>query len=232
MAQVYWLGQRLADVPPGSAWLSAAERETEALLRVPKRRLDWRLGRWTAKRALSRLGAGDGWQSEAHAELARLAVRPTPAGVPEAFRDGARVPWALSISHSRGRALVAIRCDASAVGCDIEAVEPRGQAFLEDSFTAVEREAIAASPAPELWATLHWSAKESAMKVLGEGLRLPLAGFAVARLGERTTGSGWRPLELVERRSARSFAGYWRPDGDCVLAILGAAAFAEPIALR
>ena len=228
MAQVYWLGQRLADVPPGSAWLSEAEREAEARLRVPKRRLDWRLGRWTAKLALLRLRAlgGDGL-----GELAALEIRAAPSGVPRAFRDGVRVPWTVSISHSRGRAIVAVRPDASAVGCDIEAVEPRGQAFLEDSFTLAERDAIAASPAPELWATLYWSAKESAMKVLGEGLRLPLASFAVASLGERTTGTGWRSLELLERRSARRFAGYWRSDHDCVLAILGAAPFAEPVPL-
>ena len=231
MGQVYWFSQRLADVPPGSAWLSAAERRTEAALRVAKRRNDWRLGRWTAKRALAWLHARRGPQSPSPEDLARIEVRPTPAGVPEAFCSGVRVPGAISISHSHGRALVAVGPEASAVGCDIEEVAPRSAAFLEDSFTPVERHAIAASRAPELRATLLWSAKESAMKVLGEGLRLPLPGFEVEGLDESAPASGWRALALVEKQSGRRFSGYWRRDLDCVLAIVGAQPFGEPLPL-
>ena len=46
---VYWLEQSDGDVPVGDGWLSAGERATLDRLRIPKRRADWRLGRWTAK---------------------------------------------------------------------------------------------------------------------------------------------------------------------------------------
>ena len=53
MAGVVWLQRRLHDVPAGDEWLSARELDVQARLLVPKRRADWRLGRWTAKAALA-----------------------------------------------------------------------------------------------------------------------------------------------------------------------------------
>jgi 4'-phosphopantetheinyl transferase len=50
---VYWLDQTQADVPAGDEWLCAREAACLARLRFAKRRADWRLGRWTAKRALA-----------------------------------------------------------------------------------------------------------------------------------------------------------------------------------
>jgi hypothetical protein len=55
---IYWLVRPAADCPdvesgaspPG--FLSAAERETYTRLTFPKRRREWLLGRWTAKRLL------------------------------------------------------------------------------------------------------------------------------------------------------------------------------------
>ncbi len=231
MRTVYWLSQRLSDVPPGSVWLSEAERATEAGLRMPKRREDWRLGRWAAKRALARLRARRGPAGGRLEELARIAVLPAASGVPEAFCDGVRLPWALSISHSHGRALAAVRAEASAVGCDIERVERRSAGFLEDCFTESERDRIAASRTPELLSTLCWSAKESLMKVLGEGLRLPLPGIELECVGASPSASGWSTLRVVERRSASAFAGYWRHEPDSVLTIVGAVPFAEPVEL-
>jgi len=230
MRTVYWLSQRAADVPAGSGWLSAAERSREAALRVPKRRADWRLGRWTAKRALVRLRARGG-EEGGQSELARVEVRPTAAGVPEAFWDGEPAPWSLSISHSDGRSLVALGAAGRAVGCDIEAVASRSAAFQEESFSDAEREAIAASEAPEVLSTLFWSAKESLMKALGEGLRLPLQSLAIEPIGESRAASTWRTLQAVERRSGRRFLGYWRRDGGSVLTIVGEAAFDEPVGL-
>src|SRR5437660_665235 len=51
--EVHWLEQRGSDVPPQDDWLSAAELMRLAGMRVEKRRVDWRLGRWTAKAAIA-----------------------------------------------------------------------------------------------------------------------------------------------------------------------------------
>jgi len=231
LASVYWLSLRVADVPPGSAWLSELERRREAGLRVPKRRADWRLGRFTAKSALARLLAGSAADARRPEDLARVEVRPAASGVPEAYRDGERVPWALSISHAEDRSLVAVAGSAGAVGCDIESVAARSPAFLEDSFTQSELAAIARSEAPELQSTLYWSAKESLLKALGEGLRLPLQGLAIESVGASTPASGWRTMEIKQRASARRFLGYWRRDGGSVLTIVGEAPLGVPVAV-
>ena len=48
---VYWLEQTEANVPEDNTWLSPREVAFADRLRFAKRRADWRLGRWTAKRA-------------------------------------------------------------------------------------------------------------------------------------------------------------------------------------
>jgi 4'-phosphopantetheinyl transferase len=231
MGAVYWLSQHLADLPPGSAWLSGAERAKEAGFRVPKRRSDWRLGRWTAKRALLGLRARGPLGACPLEHLARFEVRPTPKGAPQAFWEGERLPWSLSISHSGGRALVAVDPSANAVGCDIEGVERRSAAFLEECFTRAELDAIAASSSPEVAATLYWSAKESLLKALGEGLRRALPGLAVSAAGSSTLPSGWRALRIVELSDGRPFAGCWRRDGDFILTLVASTHAPEPVAL-
>lgn len=49
---LYCLTQKLADLPTDESWLAAGERVRAAGFRFAKRRNDWILGRWTAKRAL------------------------------------------------------------------------------------------------------------------------------------------------------------------------------------
>jgi hypothetical protein len=49
---VSWLEQTQADVPGADDWLSASEAILLNDRRIAKCRADWRLGRWTAKRAL------------------------------------------------------------------------------------------------------------------------------------------------------------------------------------
>ena len=53
---IRWLTCALTEVPKDDAWLSPTERERQTRLTVDKRRNDWRLGRFTAKRALERAG--------------------------------------------------------------------------------------------------------------------------------------------------------------------------------
>ena len=68
--EVYWLEQSAADVPAEDEWLSESERTVLAGLRFPKRRADWRLGRWTAKcAAAGYLNLGGDAKSLAGVEL-------------------------------------------------------------------------------------------------------------------------------------------------------------------
>ena len=53
MTDVYWLEQVNVDLSAEDDWLSSAERTRLKSMRISKRQNDWRLGRWTAKRALA-----------------------------------------------------------------------------------------------------------------------------------------------------------------------------------
>jgi 4'-phosphopantetheinyl transferase len=242
--RVYWLGQALADVPADSSWLSPAEREKAAGFRVPKRRDDWLLGRWTAKRALTAvIGCGSAGPGDAEARdgsrlsaLARVEVRAAASGVPEAFRDEERARVSLSISHSAGRAVAALAAADVALGCDLEEVAARSPGFLEEAFTDEERAAITAAPRSDLATALYWSAKESVLKALGEGLRLPLLDLSVegrpAGVGAPDGPVGcWRPLRVHRRSSGASFGGWWRPDGGWVITVVAVPDPAPPIGL-
>ncbi len=63
------------------------------------------------------------------------------------------------------------RAPGTMLGCDLELVEPRSDAFLADYFTADEQALVALAPAVERdkVVNLLWSAKESALKALGVG---------------------------------------------------------------
>ena len=124
---VHWLTQRQSDVPPDDDWLTAAERAVLASLRVRKRWQDWRLGRWTAMQALAAYLGDSG--SSPHT-LARLEVRATESGAPEAPVDGQPAPVALSISHSTASALCVLGPRPVALGCDVERIEPRAAVFV------------------------------------------------------------------------------------------------------
>ncbi len=214
-ALVLYLLQDQAAVPEGDAWLSGAERARQARLHVPKRRADWRLGRYAAKRALT-LALGE------PEEPSRLEVRAAPGGAPELWRSGREAPFSLSLSHSGGRALVALAPRATAVGCDLETVEARSPAFLEDYFTASERSLLAGAEPAEaaLLATVFWSAKESALKALGEGLRESLQALSVI-LGPRAADPrSWQPVALQRRSGPERWSGFWCLDNGQVLAVV------------
>lgn len=224
---------RYVIVPAGAApasahWLSPAERETLTGLSVPKRREDWLLGRFAAKTALS---LSLGYPASA---LGELEVRAAPSGTPEAFQKGERLPVTLSIAHAAGRAASAVAALPLALGCDLEAVEARDPAFLEDFFTSEERRMVARASgvlAP-LLVNLLWSAKESAAKALGEGLRRDTRTLEVAAEPSLGFADGWRPLAVRDIESSRWFRGWWRLLPGAVLTVLGGGPIAPPEELR
>src|SRR5271165_6257725 len=174
---VYWLEQAESDVPVEDHWLSAGEAARLEALHIAKRRADWRLGRWAAKRAVAAyLDVPRHLQA-----LANIEIRPAQSGAPEVFILDTPAPASISLSHRDGTALCAVAPSGVALGCDLELVEPRSDAFIADYFTAEEQALVARmslEDRPRLLALL-WSAKESALKALGAGLRLDTRSVVV-----------------------------------------------------
>ncbi len=222
---VYWLEQTEDDVPAENQWLSTREMLCLAGMRFAKRRTDWRLGRWTAKRALAaslNLPA-DLWA------LANLEIHAAASGAPEVYLLSQPAPVTISLSHRAGTAMCAVALAEVSLGCDLEMVELRRDAFVADYFTAneqvvVEQELVEERP---LLITLLWSAKESALKALHQGLRLDTRSMDVSLIDSaaRYSGDGrqnpcpaplmaavadgWYPLR-VRYAGDRIFGGWWR----------------------
>ena len=121
-SQAGWCLGHAAHVPSGDEWLTDAERTSQERFVVPKRRADWRLGRWTAKTAVS------AWTGGARREHIGILARSGDDGYPVVEGAGTPAPR-LSLTH-RGELAVAVVAPAgTAVGCDLELVEPRPERF-------------------------------------------------------------------------------------------------------
>jgi 4'-phosphopantetheinyl transferase len=221
MNRLLWHGRAAAEVPAGEDWLSPGERDRLRRFRFEKRRGDWLLGRFTAKQAL--LAAGEA------GPLAALEIRAAPDGAPEAFRDGQALPRGLSLSHSRGRAVCLLGPSGAALGCDIETVESRSRAFVEDAFSEAERAQIPWEPVEAAFCvTLLWSAKESALKAVREGLRLPLSSVAVRIVRDASGEDGWRPLSIRGPLPVSRLEGWWRDAGGQLITVASAPGLGPP----
>jgi len=235
---VFWLQKTEADVPPDNGWLCTNEVLRLRHMRFAKRRADWRLGRLTAKCAVAAyLGRPIGADF-----LSDIEVRPALSGAPEVFLAGQPATVAISLSHSSGKAMAAIGPSGIALGCDLETVEPRSDAFLADYFTSEEQYLVACAPVPDRPAlvALLWSAKESALKALHEGLRLDTRSVLVNNVGRDRNSAyavqssrkqpaqalhptyrecsqdKWCALELLYTTQGRTFHGWWQTAGNCV----------------
>ena len=200
---VYWLEQRQSDVPGSDEWLSAREIAHLDTLKIPKRRADWRLGRWTAKCTIAGLLGGP-------LEFARIEILAGTSGAPTAFLSAEPAGVSISLSHRAGVGACIVANNAGAVGCDLEVIEPRSDAFLDDYFTEDEKNRICGCHGPDKarLATIIWSAKESALKALGEGLRLDTRSVCVIEIGDPEV-SGWGVLK-VRYETGKLFEGWWR----------------------
>lgn len=224
----------LGEVGDDDAWLSVAEAERLASFRFEKRRSETRMGRWTAKCAVGRfLGLPvEEWIAGASAELRRIGIHNAPGGKPHALLDDHPAGVSISMTDRADWAVCLVAGDPTiSVGCDLEIVEPRSAAFVADWFTGPERDLIATADPSEhpLLANLVWSAKESALKVLGTGLRRDTRSVEV-RLGSETI-DGWQPLEVVSLDAdddGAAFPGWWRRFGSFVLTCTADAALDPP----
>ena len=229
MTSVGWLSGAQADGPGEDNGLSARERDTLAALRLPPRRTDWRLGRWTAKRAVRAWLAND---VNGGGELVEILA--APDGAPEAFLAAHPVPLALSLSHRDGVAVCAVAPGGTAIGCDLEAVETRQDVFAEDWFTAQELTVVRSAPPSrrDLVTTLVWSGKESALKAVRAGLRLDTRDVVV-HLPESPGQAPlqWEPFTVIGPGD-RSFEGRWRLHlGHVFTVVVPAPLDADPIEL-
>ena len=75
--RVRWFEQTEKDLPIENDWLSGEEITRLAGMRFPKMSADWRLGRWTAKRALACYLGMPGPEV-----LRKIEIRPEPSGAP------------------------------------------------------------------------------------------------------------------------------------------------------
>lgn len=241
--KVYWLKQAEADVPTDDDWLSASEAACLGALRIPKRRADWRLGRWVAKRAVSIcLKAPSDPRTSVGIE-----IRPADSGAPEVFINSQPAGVTISLSHRSGIAMCAVAPSGTDLGCDLEMIEPRSDAFVADYFTDEEQAFIAQASAVDRFRLLAllWSAKECALKALREGLRLDTRSVTVnlpecvwtSAHYEVVAGSSlhhhliWRPLE-VRCTSGQVFLGWWGQAGNLVQTLVAAPAPTRPILLQ
>lgn len=173
---------------PGAA-LSGKEAAQYAVFRMEKRRREWLAGRLAAKALL----AGD------RGDQAAFEIGMDKFGRPSC---GAEL---VSISHSGGWALAAVKPGSAFLGADLEKVEPRHPAWYRDYFHPSEL------PAPDpSEATRLWTIKEALLKALGLGL---MADPLDIRTGERVRLSG-KALERYRELGSPDFTVETRPVPD------------------
>lgn len=224
---VYWSEQREEDVPAGNNWLSDREVSCLAGLRFVKRRTDWRLGRWTAKHAVATfLNLPPETDS-----LAQIEIVAASSGAPQVVFRKQAAEVSISLSHCAGVALCAVAQGGVDLGCDLETIEPRSDAFIADYFTPTEQSLIVKVSTSErpLVVNLLWSAKESALKALQVGLRSDTRSVEVRPVDQPVSlGDRWSSL-AVGHSDSRTFYGWWRKKDRMVRTIVASVPIDCPI---
>jgi 4'-phosphopantetheinyl transferase len=217
-----WLTQTLADVPKSDDWLSDGERAVLDGLRFPKRRNDWLLGRWTIKQAIRF------YQPHKDPALSSLEIRAAEDGAPEAFRRGKPAGVSISISHSNNRSMCVVGSPEISVGCDLERIEQQEIKFFEDYFSPEEIALLhRASTERNLVAYLIWSAKETILKILRQGMRRDTRSVLIHPDFSEPEGS-WRTWTGQCLESSRKFSGWWRTGDGFVYSLASAHPTSSP----
>jgi 4'-phosphopantetheinyl transferase len=213
VTDLVWALRRATDVPDDDVWLTADEQRVQQRLVVPKRRADWRLGRWTAKAALH------GGLGLAPADVAVMAA---DDGAPEVIGPSGPLPVSLSISHREGTGVAAVGLDGTVVGIDLEVVEPRSDAFVREWLADDEQALVARARAADRHdevACLVWSAKEAAAKLRRAGLRMNVRAAVVSFDDDPVTATSrparWRTwqVHVTDGPAEDMIAGWWHLDG-------------------
>lgn len=202
-------------------------------MRFTKRRTEYLLRRWVGKQAVAVLGETLAVDRPAdRGSLARIEVANRPTGEPYVLVDGVPAGLSVSLTDRAGWAVCVIGPDRARVGCDLELVEPRTAGFVDDVLTGAEQrhvERAATEGQRDEAANLLWSAKESALKVLGTGLRRDTGSVQVelADPAPDATGQGWSALRVAVAGDGE-LPGWWRRDGRFVLTVVADERFPSP----
>lgn len=198
-------------------WLSPEERTRYDGMRFPKRRMEWLLGRLTAKTLLTRC-----LPELVKVPFDRITIGNHAEGAPFVSIEGLSKPIQLSISHREGMAVAALSMNTEvSLGVDLEWVEDHPKSFYEDFFTTGELGIMAGMPADrQAWVgTLIWSAKEAVLKALGKGLRLDTRSVDITGVA-RTTVDGWGKFDMrIASSHEETWHTMWRELGPYVLTL-------------
>lgn len=179
---------RVAGLTPGGA-LSGREKAVYEAFRIEKRRTEWLAGRLAAKALLAEDGENP----------AALEIGMDRLGRPSC---GGRL---VSISHSNGWALAAVKPGSGFLGADLEKIEERHPAWYSDYFHPSELPKPDPSEGTRLWAV-----KEALMKALGLGL---MADPMDIRVTDKVVFTG-KTLERYRELGSPVFAVETRPFPD------------------
>lgn len=150
--------------------LSPLEKNAYAALRFPKRRCDWLLGRYAAKKLLLEISTPPLTYA-----AQQFSILNSPLGDPYVLLPNQeKLEGCLSISHTDGAAFCAWTSSPTcSIGADIETIASRPHYFIEDYFTPTEIAQCTQTPAELLpcISTAIWSAKEAVLKALRQGLK-------------------------------------------------------------
>ena len=225
---IFWIIQNLSDVPEEDSWLSEKERETLSRFHVPKRRNDWRLGRWTAKQAAF------GFLRDISPSRNEAEIMAAEDGAPQLFLPGGSpAPVSISISHSHGRGFCALHPERQAVGCDLERIESKQIDFFEDYFTP-EEIAFCSRQSERFYPDacyLVWCVKETCLKILREGLRRDTRSVQVEAAFPAEAGA-WCRWTGHCKITSRNFQGWWKRDDRFIYALGSDRANEKPVLLE
>lgn len=208
---IHWLIESAQDMQEKPEWfLSKTEQAKFATFQFDKRRDEWLLGRWTAKRLIQAMLLQ---QNEHVVALDAIEISNDADGVPSATRNAEPVTPNLSISHSFDHALCA--ASATVVGADLERIEPREQNLVNDFFTANEIARVNASAAETRNVIINaiWSAKEAALKALHKGLSVDTRVVEISIAPFENAPEQWTLFQINFASGDAAWApmqGWWR----------------------
>jgi 4'-phosphopantetheinyl transferase len=129
--------------------------------------------------------------------------------------------------------MCAVSLSGGALGCDLEIIEPRTEAFVADYFVSEERELIARARVSERFqlVALLWSGKESALKALRTGLRLDTRSVVVMPMEDSSNVNGWSRLQ-VRCSEGQVFHGWWQRSNDVLRTLVADPPPPPPILLE
>ncbi|MCX7976737.1 MAG: 4'-phosphopantetheinyl transferase superfamily protein [Bellilinea sp.] len=210
------------------SWLSVAEQDLVRGMRFPKRRSEWLSGRWAAKHLLLRY-----LPHLTNKRMSDISIENHPDGYPLVWVDGEPLKGCLSISHRQNKAAAAYTTERDVfLGIDLEWIEERHPAFLQDYFTDHEIKWVQAATPDERAArtTLLWSAKEAALKALQLGLAVDTRMIEVHPRLEGDS-LNWQILEYCGDLSKEGYhlMGWWQQRGDYMVTLTVQLPATEPL---